>query len=239
MSSTIEKNDVDISRLFYYGNKFDILGLNKQVIMSIYIRLVGDAELNKARVFALRSSMEMRNQLKDKNSELHKAFIMDSYSDIEKDDLIQLIINYTSSSIARDSIDDVKLPLPVEPKSDADLEEQEEYQKAVDDYPLKRFALIREKIEQKTEEKKHELSQKTHEELEKEYVATMIASMCEQEMINKFKAMCAYLGTYKDSKYKTKLFTSYEDFDNILPEIKQQIIDSYSSLEMSSDELKK
>lgn len=239
MSSTVEKNDVDISRLFYYGDKFTIFDINGTTSFTVYIRLVGDAELNQARVFALRCSADMRSKLKDKNSDMHKAYIIENYDDFSKDDLVLLAANYSSSSIAKEALDLVSVPIPTEPKSDAPLEEQERYQKEVDEYPLKRFAVIREKMDELLAERKEKLLSKTKEEVIKEFESLLIATLCEQEMLTKFKEMCTYFGTYKDSGYKNRLFKSYDEFNNVLPDIKKQFIDSYASLEVSSDELKK
>jgi hypothetical protein len=58
-------------------------------------------------------------------------------------------------------------------------------------------------------------------------------------MLNKFKEMSVYLGTYKDSEFKERLFKDFEEFENLPNEIKTQFLDNYSVLEISGEDLKK
>lgn len=235
----VEKNDVDISKLFYYGDKFDILDKAEKKVMTVYIRLVGDAELNQARVFALRSSADLRSKLKDKSSDERRAFIPENYDDLSNEDIINLIVLYSTQDITNDVIKNTEIPIPKEPKSDASLEEQEEYQRLVDAYPLYRVTKIREEVNLKIESLKETLSKKSKDELVVEYERVIIVTLCQQEMLTKFREMSTYFGCFKDKNYKTRLFSSFESFSNILPEIKQQLMDNYISLEVSNDELKK
>jgi hypothetical protein len=239
MGSTIEKNDVDLSKLFNYGDKFSITDRSGKEVVVAYIRLVGDAELNKARTFALRCSAEFRNKLKDVTSEENKAYMLGDYSDIKDNELVDMIASYSYQRLAKEALKEATVSVPKEPVSDAPLEEQEKYQKEVDNYPIKKMNAVKEKVEELLEELKKVLKKMKREELIKEYETVYINSICEQEMLNKFREMCAYFGCYKDKHYKNKMFSSYETFSNVLPEIKKQIIENYSSVEITSDELKK
>lgn len=239
MSTTIEKNDVDISKLFNYGDKFTLVDRNGDAITDVYIRLVGDSELNRARVYALRCSGELRDELKDKNSEKHKAFIIDNFDDLSNNDLIELISAFSYQKLAKEAMDSTEIPIPKIPTSDAPLEEHESYQKEVDDYPLKRINAIKEKMDKLISLFKEELNKREREYLIKEYTNVYIANLCEQEMLTRFREMCAYFGCYKDKNYKNKMFSSFDVFQNLLPDVKKQIIENYSSVELSTDELKK
>jgi hypothetical protein len=237
MVATIEKNDVDLSKLLHYGDKFKIVDRTGETILTAYIRLVGDAELNRARIFALRSSADMRSSLKDKDSDLHKAFIpTDDYSASE---LVDLIVAYSSQNIAKEAIKECKIALPKEPSSEADLEEHENYQKLVDDYPTKRLESIQKSVEKKLTELRENLSKKAKKELYEQYEQTLISIICEQEMISKFKEMCTFFGTFRDKNYTKPLFHSFTEFSNALTDIKQQLMDDYTTLDISNDELKK
>jgi len=153
---SIDKNDVDISKLFRWGAKFNILDSRDQVIVEVYIRLVGDAELNRARVFALRKSAELRSKLREENSDERLAFIP-PLEDLDKENLVETALLYMIRDITLDAIKDTRLPLPAEPDSDSSLEKQEKYQKEVDEYPTKKDSIIREKIEKTVELRRQEL----------------------------------------------------------------------------------
>lgn len=239
MGSTIEKNDVDISKLFNYGDKFVLTDRKGNTIVTAFIRLVGDAELNRARVFALRCSSDLRNKLRDKESEESKAYVIRDYDELTDSDIIEMISSYSYQTLAKEALNLTNIPLPKEPVSDAPLEEQEKYQKEVDDYPLARMNAIRDKMDELINKLKKELKKKNREELIKEYETVLMNNLCEQEMLSKFREMCAYFGCYKDKNYKVRMFSSYEEFENIPTDIKKQIIENYSSVELNSDELKK
>jgi|GEM_PF-2027496 hypothetical protein len=239
MGSTIEKNDVDISKLFNYGDKFTLTDRKGKPITTVFIRLVGDAELNRARVFALRCSADLRSKLKDLNSEENKAYMLRDYTDLSKQNLIDMISSYSYQTLAKEAVNLTNVPLPKEPVSDALLEEHEKYQKEVDEYPLLRLNSIKAKMDELLNNLRIELDKKDKKALVEEYEIVYIANLCEQEMLDKFREMCAYFGCYKDKNYKTRMFSSYEEFENLLPDIKKQIIENYSSVELNSDELKK
>jgi len=129
MTLSPEKNDVDISSLFFYKKPVTITG-NKDKELTVYMRLVGDAELQRARVKALRDSRKLRDALKDKNSDEYLAFIPD-ISEVEKDRLVELSLVMSLKEISADIAQEIELPFPEEPGSKATLEEQEAYQKEI------------------------------------------------------------------------------------------------------------
>lgn len=61
-----ERNDVDIFRLFHWGKEVTIFDKYGNELTNVYMRLVGDAELNLARVFAIRRSAELRKSFEDR-----------------------------------------------------------------------------------------------------------------------------------------------------------------------------
>jgi hypothetical protein len=120
----IEKGDVDLSKLFHWGKQFEITDRFGKKVMDVYLRLVGDAELNRARIFAIRKSSELRKKLKEENSEERLVFIPDL--DENKQDLIDRISVLKIKEFTQAASKEVSIPLPKEPKSDAPLEEIEQ-----------------------------------------------------------------------------------------------------------------
>lgn len=233
---SIDKNDVDISRLFQWKRKIDIEFKGKT--LHAYIRIIGDAETNRARVFALRKSAEMRKLLRDDDSDEKLAYLPES-GVVQKEELIQgLLVLYTNDA-GNEAVKSLKYNLPTEPKADADLEEHEEYQKKVDDFPKWREDAIKEFITDRVEQYKETLLEKTYDEIYKEYVYSLIEQLCELEMLTRYREMCVFYATYKDEELTEKVFTEFSVLENLPKDVKEQIINEYNSLEISGEDLKK
>lgn len=236
--NTIEKNDISISKLFQWRGKLKVYNRFNKEVLTAYVRLVGDAEANRARVFALRKSAELRKKLRDLNSDERLAYIPD-VSVLDKDTLIEVMVLFRTKELTLDAIKEVNLPVPKEPDSDASLEEQEEYQRLVDEYPSKREEVIKEQVNKKLDKERQILSEKTIEELYKSYEIQLINQLCEDEMLRRYREMCVYFGSYKDKNYSERLFNSFDEFDNLPSEIKEQFMDFYLALDLSGEDLKK
>jgi hypothetical protein len=234
----VEKNDVNISQLFSWSKESAIADSHGNILTKIWIRLVGDADLNRARVFALRKSAELRAKLKDKNSDESMAFIQD-LDVVDKSKIVDVVVGLSLRDFSREAYREVDIPIPVEPDSDASLEKQEKFQKEIDAYPKKREDAIRKYLKKKVDKLTEEYNNLSNEELQKKYESLMINELCEQESFKKFKEMSVYFSIYKDKNFKTRLFKDFDEFDNLAPEIKNKIINEYTSLELDTDTLKK
>jgi len=234
----VEKSDVDIAKLFSWSKESAIADGHGNILAKIWIRLVGDADLNRARVFALRKSAELRAKLKDKSSDESMAFIQ-NIEVVDKSNLVDAVVGLNLRDVTRDAYREVTINIPKEPDSDASLEKQEKYQKEIDDYPKKREDAIRKYLKKKVDKLSEEYSNLSNEELQKKYESLMINELCEQESFKKFKEMCVYFSIYKDKSFKIRMFKDFDEFDNIAPEIKQRLMNEYTSLELDTDNLKK
>ncbi len=238
---TVEKQDVDLTKLFAWGRVFEVVNPQTEEAEAIvYMRLLGDADLSRARVYALRRSAEMRRKLKDTNSDEHLAWIRD-IEELEKTDLINLISVFSMREVAQQARTIVKVPVPKSPKSNAKLEKMEAFQKEVDAYPAKRQKAISDYMEKEIERLKSNLELKSKEELYRQYVKELTDEFCEREAISAFEDYQTYLGCYRDDSYRAdaRFFGSYEDFDNLESTVKTQFKDAYRSLDIELSELKK
>jgi hypothetical protein len=238
MPKEIEQNDVDISTLFKWSMKYTIVDLNDNPIKDVYLRVIGDADLNRSRVFGLRKSSELRKKLSDSNSDEYLAYIPD-IDLIDINVLIETVLIFWAREYAQTAVRELKLNLPVEPGSDASLEEQEKYQEEIDNWPTMRENKIREFVEGKLDTKRKELQELPKETLYKEYLKMLVNRLCEDEMLSAYRNMCAYHSLYEDSKFTKKLFNSFEEFNNISTELKNQLVGAYISLEIDGEDLKK
>jgi len=233
----VEHNDVDISKLFAWSKESVITGL-KGKDMKVYIRLLGDADNNRARIASLRLSAELRKALRDPESDERLAFIPD-IEELDKELLVESIVIYTMRENTKRAMKEVVIPKPKDPGSDATTEKLEKFQQAVDDYPSVREKAIRELLEKYIEDQRKELDKKSEEELYKIYIKVLSDELCEQELLNRFREYCAFFGTYTNKNLTKKLFDSYEEFDNLPREVKSKLIEEYQLLEVESEHLKK
>jgi len=235
---SIEKNDVDISKLFEWKKKLSLKNSKGDTIVTLYIRLAGDADINRARVFALRKSAELRENLRKEVSEERFAYIL-PYDEESREIYIEAILATQIKTFYKQVSEEIDLPLPTEPSEKADLEAHEKYQKVVDDWSKKRAEILKEKTTKFIEKEKKTLGEIDLEILYKKYEKAVIDTICEATMLDAFRSMTVFLSVYRDNKYITHYFGNYEQFDNLPQDIKKQIFSAYSDLEISTETLKK
>lgn len=233
-----EKNDVDIKKLFIWGGKFYIYDAKGEIIIDYYARLVGDADLNRSRVYALRKSAELRKKLKDANSDEYFAYIADKEI-ISEEELKTYILLLNSRDFSEKAYKEISVPMPKELNSEASLEEQEKYQAEVDEYPKKVEAALKNKMESLIKKEEEELIALDKETLYKKYLTLAVNDLCEKEMYLTFRDFSTFSGTYSDEQYKEKLFETVEQFLELPAEIKDQFTRNYQTLEIDMSTLKK
>ena len=233
-----EKNDVDISKLFDWGKVFVVEGVNGEEEALVYMRLLGDADVNKARVYALRKSAELRKTLSDPDSDIRWATIR-QIDAMELNDIVNYILVFSMREITNQAIKTVSVPLPKQPKANAKLPTLEKYQKEVDEYPAKRAEALNKFIKQEVDKLKSFLEKEPKEVLYKKYVNTLIDEFCEREAIRAYSDMEVYLGCYQDENYTIRFFDSFEKFDNLDEKIKAEFKAAYDKLGIGMPELKK
>ena len=234
----IEKNDVDLTKLFLWSDEFPIVDRVGDEVTTVFIRLVGDKDLNRARIHGLRSSGELREKLHDKKSDEYIAFISGSNL-TDRDKLaagVKLLLMGELTNVARKN---VVAKIPKEPDSDADLEEHEKYQVAIDEFPAKFSELVVEEGDKLLQSEDKRMKKLSDEELRGEYIELTINYVCQEEMNRSFTDMCAFLGTYTNAKMRKKYFRSFDIYENIAPEVKNQLREHYQTLELGMSELKK
>jgi hypothetical protein len=235
---TPEKNDVNISKLFNWGGELSLLNNKGEEIKKVYIRLVGDADINRARVHALRRSAELRKKLRDTDSDERLAFIP-QIEDLDEDSMRLFILSERLKDLSSRIVKTIDIKFPKEPNSDASLEDQEKYQKEVDEYPDRLDKAIKDRSSEIRKEEESKLNGINKEKLYKEYVESAISQICEMEMVTRFRELVLFYSVYKDEEYKERFFDEFDVFRNLTKSIKDQIETFYSSLELDMEELKK
>ena len=234
----IEKNDVDISQLFLWKGEVPIVDEMQKEVATVYMRVVGDKDLNKARIHSLRRSSELRAALNNKKSDEYHAFIS-NVKFTDRKTIVAGIKLLTMSDFGSEARRNVIIKFPKEPTSDADLDEHEAYQKEVDDFPEHVGDQVNEEMERlmKIEEKR--LKKLSDDEIFDEYKKLTVNYVCQEEMARVFLDQCIFYATYVDSKYKKHYFKSFSLYEDISPEVKEQLRQAYKNLELGMPELKK
>lgn len=234
---SLEKNDVDLSKLFNWGRDVDLYDISNKFLMKVYIRLVSDEHLNRARVYGLRKSAELRKKLRTENSDEKLAYIPD-IEFVEKENVVEQLILYKIKDYTTQAFNELKFNVPKEPDSQAELEEMEEYQEKIDEFPEQRQDQIRDYITKLVDRDRDRYSSLDLNTVFNEYERYLVDQLCEAEMVLRFREMCVYYGTYSDKEFKNKLFKDFNTFMSINSEIKDQLIDAYMTLEIGGENLK-
>lgn len=234
----VEKNDVNIDKLFVWGKEFVLEDGDGKELAKVYMRLLGDADTNKARVYALRKSAELRKELSDVDSDLRWATIKQEDA-MELEDLYNMITVFSLRQITNEASRQVSVPAPKPPRSNAPLSKMEKYQKELDEYPAKRQEAMNKYIKKEVESLRAFLAKDDKSTIYRRYVNSLIDEFCEREAIRAYSDMELYLGCYKDADYEEKFFSSFEKFDNLDETQKEMFKTAYSNISIGMDELKK
>jgi len=234
----IDKNDVDISQLFKWNKEVEIEDAMSGLKVKFYMRLLGDADLNRARAHAYRKASDLRKKLRDKDSDERVSLLAEIGDFTDSEIIVKAIELLRISDIYQRAIKNVNIAEPKEPKSD-ELENWEDYQKKVDEYSDKFKKAVDKEADKLRVADTIFLQGKSAEELYKIYENEVINKLCQDEMNTGFYNMSIFLATFKDDKFKTLAFKSFEDFDNIHPNLKVKLKEEYQKLELGIDVLKK
>ena len=232
----IEKNDVDISKLFEWGARMTLATPKKDV--DVWVRVVGDADVNKARVYALRKSAELRKKLINRDSDERIAMIPELDKE-SKPKVVELLLTLLIKGISADALDNLDIKYPAELRSDASLEEQEKHQAIIDGFPEYVEGLTKKAIDKGVSKERKRLNKMSMDRLEDLYVDTLIEQLCEAEMYQSFQDKVVYFACFLDEAYTVPLTTDFDDFLNLPTEAKTALADFYGTLTVDIDALKK
>lgn len=233
----IEKNDVDLNALFNYTTELE-LQLPNGERLTLYQRVIGDEDNGKAQVHALRESGKLRENLTNKRWPDRVAYVpkIDKY---KKEEILDVILSMMLRDLTLQAVNEVEIKQRKEPDEDSTLEEREEYQKYVDEYPKLYEAEVTKIIEKKKAEHRKRLNGYKREELLNMYEGTLVNAHVQQEHDRAYLEISTYLGTFLDAEFKKPAFKSLDKFNSLPTRVKEKILGSYKSLEISSVQLKK
>lgn len=233
---------MDITTLFRWSKEIEIKDIKGAVRSKIYLRLVGDYDYNEAQKRALAESRKLRKLFRDNTSVEYDSLFAD-IDTLEKENLINSIILYEFNEIRDKVLDEAEPQKTLEDFSDdleddATQEDRENVQVKYDDYIKSRVEKLQGKFDEESELKREVLELLSDDVLKKRYIDSSINYRCGQFFSEKFRDYCVYLGTYLDDKFKTRVFKDFSEFLNCSTLLKNQLLEAYTSLTVSGEDLK-
>lgn len=206
--------------------------------ITVFQRVIGDAEVDLARQTALRASALKRKNLNNP-ANLDRMALIPEFAKLDKDSLIGVTVLNEITDFRAQASRELRFPFPEELSGGASLKEQEQYQEAVDTYFTRREEAVVEKTRQLVETRTQELTKFSKKKLQQIYEEVSINGVCRDAMLITFNEFVTYLATYDTEEFTNKAFSSFAAFRNANTSVKSQLMEAYLQLELSGDQLKK
>ncbi|KKN38963.1 hypothetical protein LCGC14_0748070 [marine sediment metagenome] len=234
----IEKNDVDLTKLFMWSSEVSVLDPKGEELTKVFMRVVGDKDLSRARVFSLRESAELRKSLNTEGTDEYEAFIS-SIEYASKENIVVGIKLLLIQDLVAEARKNTILKYPKEPDSDAPLAEHEAYQKEIDDFPERFDEIVQKETDKLMDREEKRFKKQSVKAQKQEYASLMVNYVCQTEASRRFADMCVFFATFDDEEMKIPSFKSFDDYDNSSGDLKEQLRDSYEKLDMGMGQIKK
>lgn len=232
-----------ISDLLNWKREVPIKKQGGELLTTVWVRLIGDFDLQEAYRQSRIASSTKRAALRDPASFDYKDEIqtLEAANEIELKNLIRTSAENSFLNDAIAKINREELPkmeeIAVEPDGPT-LEEQERldteeekvdtsYRKKIEEYTAERLKVLNSELEEMTREELVERAKV-------EYVAIAPMSV----FINELEAQKLWRAVYKEKECKHRIYGSVDDFRAEYQFIKDQLSAAYAGLEIEPDEIK-
>lgn len=234
---------VSILDLFKYKKPLDIKDDKGETTLTVWIRVLGDWDLDQSYRMGRIASAKVRKELRDTTSDEYFAEIS-IVEEGSEEDLIALVRQSKQTdfySQAQSAVDREDLPkiedFAVDPDAPT-LEEQEEKDMAELQRELTYQTKLREFVETKNLEIENELKALERNALVDEARKALVNLRALSAFIDEVIDQKVFRGTYLDKECKNRAFKEYEDYLNEHSSVKNQLREAYQALEMNPDEIK-
>lgn len=231
---------MDIAGLFKWSTVYFIKNEKGKIIkdesdnpIKVYIRIIGDNDLDECNKYSLKVSREMREQYKDNIKEL-----IPDFKELSKDELIGLIVLNEADIIYKQANRDVEISYPKEPK-DLTLSESERYEQEKNEYFDKLQEAVLNKVNELIVAQKEYYKKYNKTELMSIAKKTYFEKILKNEMTKAYNDAILYYAIYNDDKFEEKTFESIEQIRNASTLLKNQLNVAYQQLHLKDIELKK
>jgi len=209
----------------------------------VYMRVIGDKDLEEAQTTGRIASAQRRAALFDTESQDHLINVK-IFNDAGPEECRATIVQASATGWSSEAYVVVELPeLPriEEIAKDPDaptLEELEKLDKAISDVNLDYKEKVTEYIQTRLTELQTELEDKPVEELRERAKTGIIILLSIETYLNVVRDEKVWRSVYQDSSYSLKEFSSIEEFNNLHIKLKDQLRDEYENLEAGLDNVK-
>jgi small-conductance mechanosensitive channel len=234
---------VSILDLFKYKKPVEIKDEKGEVVATVWVRVLGDWDLDQAYRAGRIKSSKVRKELRDTSSDEYFAEIA-IIEEGSTEDLTALVKQSKQTdfyAMAQSAIDREDIPkiedFAVDPDAPT-LEEQE--RKDIDelDRELKYQQKIKDFVDTKNLELDEQLKQLGREELVEAAKKALTDLRALSAFIDEVLDQKVFRGTYTDKECKNRAFKEYEDYLNEHGLVKNQLRTAYQSLELNPEDIK-
>jgi hypothetical protein len=232
-----------LQNLLRWKREVPIKDRKGEVVETVYMRIIGDADQQEAYRIARIESSKLRASLKDTTSEryLDQVEALNEANEEQCKAIIDVALDNTFTQEAFANVERPEEPRIAEIAVDPDaptLEEQEKLDAAVEKADLDYRKAITEYVEQKKIELEARLSTLPIEELREEAKRETTSVLALGEFLQRSQDEKVWRGTYDDAKLKDRSFGGYEDFNQLDSFIKEQLREAYLELETDPETVK-
>lgn len=234
---------VSIQDLLRYKDKVELKGEKDNVLMTVWVRVLGDWDLDQAYKHARTTSARKREILRDETSLDFQDEVLPTLN-FSREDKIEMIQRARANQYQTEAFAKVirgEKPtieeIAVEPDAPT-LEEQEKLDKAIAEVEEKYDQDLENYVKERVEASLGELNEMSDDDLTstvKENVCSVIPFTA---FVNELNAQKIIRGTYYDEACTKPAFKTMDEFKNIHSWIKQQLIEAIAKLEIAPHEIK-
>lgn len=234
---------VQIGDLLRYKQKVDLRN-NGNVIATVWVRVLGDYDLQLSYRLSRIASARMRAALRTPGSPEYQDEIAVVSTNNTREECLDLIkrsklntfFGEANAVINREDPPKIE-SIAVEPDAPT-LEEQERLDKMLEDQNKDYDAKIKQYMEEHAAIFEAELAEKPDDEIFEMAKFEISNILALQEFQNEVQAQKIYWGTFNDEKCKVRAFADIDEYKNSHPSIKNQLIAAYSAVELAPDDVK-
>ncbi len=231
---------MDISKLFRWTAKVILKDLDGMPLRDangepvwVYIRIVGDNDLDTIRKYALKESRKARKAFTEDID-----YYLPDLGSLKKEELISLILLGEMTEIYKQAERDTEINYP-SAKDSLTLEQEEELSEKLETYFDRLHEAVLKNTNKLLEERRQHYNLRELEFLLPLAQKRYIDKMAEVEMSRAHNDGILRYAIFKDEEFSIPAFTSFEEAANASAHLKGQLIEAYTKLSLKDTELKK
>jgi hypothetical protein len=231
---------MNISALFKWKLAYTLKGTTGEPVLddtgteiTVYIRVIGDNDLDEAKKYALRESKKLRLKYRE-----HSEDVLPDIDSLTQTELAALVVLNEASYLYKQAERDTTIPYPHSTDS-LHIEDEEIFLEKLDSYFEDLVAAIDEKAQKLFTERKAYYETLPVETLQNRAKNTYIDKIVELEIVKLYNDAILFYAIYEDEACTRRVFADIDEVRNAAKFLKEQLYTEYSKLVLTDTELKK